>query len=133
MVDSSERAREIARTYERDSSTNTLITCTTCNSLIDVEYYKTCGVCNTDLSNIELKQEITMTVSDSEHISDECLVALRAMVRVMLPNHTIAVCDSGAIELCTWDPNCPENLLTVRRWSSYDDTMLEENLNAPTR
>lgn len=68
---------------------------------------------------------------DNPHISEECMISLQAMVRVLLPNHTIGVTDTGAVEVYTWDPNSPKNLLTMRRWSALDDTMLEENLNAP--
>lgn len=131
MVDSSERARDIAKTYERDEDITTLINCPQCNSLIDIEYYVTCGVCNLDLSEMK-PVEVPIMIEESAHISSDCLSSIRAMVKVMLPNHTISILEDGAVELYTWDPNNSNNLLTIRRWTS-SDILLEENINAPTQ
>ena len=50
MVDSSHRSREIAKNYENGIGDDTsLLICTTCNTLVDTDYYPVCGICNKEL------------------------------------------------------------------------------------
>lgn len=55
-VDSSERARLIAKKYEQLVDESSIVECPVCKVNIDIEFYKVCGCCNTDLSDIEAKQ-----------------------------------------------------------------------------
>jgi hypothetical protein len=125
MVDSSERAREIAQTYEANGNNHleTLVTCPTCQAQIDIQYYKVCGVCHRDLGDAPPK--IIDIPVDHESLPVEAyLDALRYMVKDTVPNASFALCADGAVALLYFEDSTKTKKLRRVRW--YADGKVNE-------